>query len=95
MRIYFIQPIQNFCDGVDLLDFYFELHKYLMDADRIPVAVCAIFLTVVFGMITGPVGGNANPFFWFVLDRIFGRLGDRMDKPDPRAIWYLGAFFFA
>lgn len=51
-----------------------------MDADRIPELVAAIFLTMVIGMITGPVSGNANPFVWSFVDLFLGKLGDKMDK---------------
>ncbi len=60
-------------------------HSYLMDADRIPYLVASIFLTIVVGMITGPLVGNANPFFWEVMDRIFGCLGDRMDRKNRKS----------
>lgn len=57
-----------------------EIHEYLMDADRIPFLIGAIFLTIIVGMITGPLAGNANPFIWGVMDKAFGRVGERMDK---------------
>lgn len=58
----------------------FLWHSYVMDADRIPVIVAAVFLTVIAGMITGPLAGNANPFAWWVADRLFSWLGVKMDK---------------
>ncbi len=58
-----------------------QLHAYIIDADRIVPLLCAILLTVVIGMITGPMFGNANPLLWGVFDKIFGRVGDRIDKP--------------
>ena len=61
-------------------DIYAYFHAQVMDADRIPYLVGAIFLTMIAGIITGPVAGNANSFFWGVLDIIFGRIGDRMDR---------------
>ena len=51
-----------------------------MDPDRIPYLIAAILLTVVAGMITGPVAGNANSFIWWFFDALFGRIGDRMDR---------------
>ncbi len=62
-----------------------NIHGYFMDADRIPYLVAAIFLTIVVGMITGPLVGNANPFFWEVLNRIFGNIGDRMDRKNRKS----------
>ena len=52
----------------------------ILDPDRIPYAFTAIFITIAIGLITGPLGGNANPLTWGGLDAIFGGLGDRMDK---------------
>lgn len=51
-----------------------------MNADRIPVVICALILTVVVGMVTGPRCGNANPFVWWGLDQLCGRFGDRLNK---------------
>ncbi|MCB1563660.1 MAG: cobalamin biosynthesis protein [Alphaproteobacteria bacterium] len=63
-----------------------QWHAQLMDAERIPPAVAAILLTMVVGIVTGPVAGNANPFFWLALDKLFGPAGDRLNKPHrPRA----------
>ena len=64
----------------DKLPTFAELHGYIFDADRIPYAVLAILLSLVIGMITGPRSGNANPMVWIWLDRLFGWLGDRLDK---------------
>jgi hypothetical protein len=35
-----------------------------MDPDRIPLAISAIVLAAILGVITGPVAGNANPLLW-------------------------------
>ncbi len=67
------------------IDFnHYYNHSYFMDADRIPYLVAAIFLTIIVGMITGPLVGNANPFFWEVMDRIFGRIGDKIDRKNRK-----------
>ncbi|MGH1455261.1 MAG: cobalamin biosynthesis protein [Alphaproteobacteria bacterium] len=77
-----------------MFEFLETIHMQAMDADRIPYLLAAILLTVVFGMITGPTHGNANPFLWWVLDSIFGRFGDRMDNPDrPRGDLLFRGFF--
>jgi len=69
-----------------MIDFITQWHASFLEPDRIPVAIAAIVLCVVVGMITGPLAANANAFFWFVIDRIFGRIGDKMDKPSrPQA----------
>ncbi len=65
-----------------------------MDADRIPVVICAVFLTIIIGMITGPRAGNANPFSWWVFDTFFGGLGDRLNKKGrPRGDLVFRGFF--
>lgn len=59
---------------------YQELHAYVMDVDRIPFAIMAIFLTLVVGVITGPRAGNAYPMLWIWIDTLLGSFGDRLDK---------------
>ncbi len=61
-------------------EFYTELHTLIFDPDRIPIAVAAIFLSMIVGMVTGPLFGNANPLIWGMIDGVFGRLGDKMDR---------------
>lgn len=61
-------------------DWLLQLHASIMDADRIPALAAAIFITMVIGMITGSVAGNANPFIWGLVNLFLGKLGDRMDK---------------
>lgn len=63
------------------MDWFFNIHAQLFNADRIPLAVAAVFLTVIMGMITGPVAGNANPFFWGILNRVCGAFGEKLDNP--------------
>lgn len=57
-----------------------DLHQYLLDPERFPVAIVAITIVTLVGMIRGPLGGNAYPFFWHLVDLFFGKLGSRMDK---------------
>lgn len=57
-----------------------EIHAQIMDIDRVPYLVGAILLTMIVGMITGPIAGNANSLLWGICDVLFGRVGDRMDK---------------
>lgn len=69
-------------------------HAQLFDADRIPVILMAFLLCAVIGMITGPLAGNAHPFFWRAIDLIFGRLGTRMDRTHrPKADLMARGFF--
>ncbi len=69
-----------------MIDFITQMyawgHANLFDPERIPIAVAAIILSAVIGMITGPIAGNANPLFWQVIDRLFGKVGDKLDKPN-------------
>lgn len=61
------EMIQNFQDQV-------------MTPDRLLIAITAFLIVTIIGMIRGPVGGHATPFFWHLLDIAFGKLGERMDK---------------
>ncbi|MGQ0527795.1 MAG: cobalamin biosynthesis protein [Alphaproteobacteria bacterium] len=57
-----------------------DLFSDFLDFQRIPYALAAVFLSVLLGMISGPLAGNANPLFWAVVDRFLGGFGVRMDK---------------
>ncbi|MFP4098838.1 MAG: hypothetical protein ACLFU1_08675, partial [Alphaproteobacteria bacterium] len=72
-----------------------HFEDYFLDVQRIPFVIAALFVTAVFGMITGPAWGNANPFVWHVLDVLFGRLGGRMDRSSrtPRDLKIRGLVF--
>ena len=56
------------------------LHQHIFDPSRIPVAIIAILLVIIGGMVRGPLGGNAMPFYWHIVEIIFGKLGARMNK---------------
>ena len=51
-----------------------------MDVNRIPYIIVAILITIIGGMILGPLAGNANPFIWGAIDKIFGGVGERIDR---------------
>jgi adenosylcobinamide-phosphate synthase len=71
------------------------LQEILPDPARYPVAFGALALTAVFGLLAGPRGGNANPWFWQVVDGFFGRLGNRLDRPERKpGDLILRGFFF-
>lgn len=55
-------------------------HTQLTDPERIPVALMALVVCAVAGMVTGPMHGNANPFYWVLMDGVFGGLGRRLDR---------------
>lgn len=58
-----------------------QLSQFALDPTRLPTAIVAILIVLFGGMIRGGLGGNATPFFWHIMDVLFGRLGSRMDKP--------------
>ena len=60
--------------------FFTHMHESLMDPERIPLVIGALLLSLISGMISGPLAGNANPLLWIVLDKLFGDFGDRLDK---------------
>lgn len=66
-----------------------------MTPDRLLIAVTAFLLVTLIGMVRGPLGGHATPFFWHILDIVFGRLGARMDKPNrPKGDLIFRGFLF-
>ncbi len=58
-----------------------QVSQLMLDPTRLPTAIVAILIVLLAGMIRGALGGNATPFFWHIIDILFGKLGDRMDKP--------------
>lgn len=63
-----------------MTDLLIQWHETFMDTDRIPTIIFAIMLCAGVGMITGPLAGNAHPFFWRILDILFGNTGEKLDK---------------
>jgi adenosylcobinamide-phosphate synthase len=63
--------------------------------DRLLTAIFAILLAACVGLITGPVGGNANPALWNFVDRIFGGLARKTYNTDrsPSSLAFRGGFF--
>lgn len=57
----------------------------LIDPSRIPVAVLALVLVALAGVLTGAMRGNANPFFWNLTDGVFGSMGARLDRKERKA----------
>lgn len=62
-----------------------DLHSQIFDPERLPVAVIAVAIVCVAGVLTGPLGGNANPLFWRTVDFLFGPLGSKLDKTERKA----------
>ena len=69
----------------DLASMFAQWHAQIFDPARLPVAVMAIALVIVIGALTGPLGGNANPLLWRVVDFLFGPLGGKLDKTDRKS----------
>jgi adenosylcobinamide-phosphate synthase len=61
-------------------DFIQNLHSYLLDPARFPIAIAALVIVTVLGMLRGGLGGMATPFYWHLVDIAFGKMGQRMDK---------------
>ncbi len=56
------------------------LHSQIFEPERLPIAIAALLIVTLLGMIVGPFRGNANPFYWGLVNTIFGKLGSRMNK---------------
>lgn len=63
-----------------MIDSYADIQALLFSPERVPLAMAALLLTMLAGMVTGPVLGNANPFFWLLLDKTLGAAGGRLDR---------------
>ena len=56
------------------------IHEAIFDPSRLPLAIIAILLVTLLGMMRGALGGNAMPFYWHIVEIFFGKLGARMNK---------------
>ena len=80
---------------MDLNHSFEKITAEIASPDRLLVAVIAILMAGVVGLITGPLAGNANPYFWSLFDRILGNTARRAyikDKPLSTLI-FRGTFF--
>jgi len=64
-----------------MIEQFQQIHAYVFDPDRLPVAIMAMILVTALGLVTGPGGGNVYPLLWRFIDLLFGKLGAKMDKP--------------
>lgn len=72
--------------GAQVNENLIQWHAQLMDVDRVPILLSAILVTIVIGMISGPLAGNANPFSHGLISKIFGGIGTKLDRKNrPRA----------
>lgn len=80
-----------------MTDFLSALHAQIFDETRLPVAIAALLAACLVGIVTGPLQNNANPFYWRVVDFLFGRAGDKMNKPGrpPGDLAFRGFFLVA
>ncbi len=65
--------------------FFQHIHDQIFDPARLPVAIIAILVVVFGGLVFGPLGGNANPLLWRVVDFLFGPLGGKLDKTERKS----------
>ncbi len=63
-----------------MLDIYTQWHEALFDFQRIPFALSAIILTMIVGLVIGPLAGNANSLLSALISKVFGVFGDRLDR---------------
>ena len=63
----------------EFIDF---IQSIALDPQRIPIAITAIIICNIVGLIIPPLSARAIPAFWMVIDAMFGVFGARMDKPE-------------
>ncbi len=51
---------------------FYKIFQDMADPDRIIVCLGAILFVSIIGYIIGPISGNANPWLWSILDKLFG-----------------------
>ncbi len=58
------------------------------------MAMAALLLVSLIGVVTGPLFGNAVPLFWFGIEKILGGFGGRLDRVQrgPRDLMLRGLF---
>lgn len=61
-----------------------HLRLLLLVPDRIPLAMAALLLAVIAGLVCGPFFGNAAPFFWIVVEKLLGGIGRKLDRVNRR-----------
>lgn len=72
--------MNNFDYPIAMEHYFLILHQHLFNPDRLPVALGALALTVIGGLMTGPWIGNVWPMYWGLLDRVFGAFGSKLDR---------------
>src|SRR3989338_58785 len=63
---------------------FLELISYILDniasPERLNTAMISLLFVSVFGGVFGSFSGNANPFLWVMLDRVFGGIAKKTYK---------------
>lgn len=58
-----------------------DFYAQVFEPERLLIAMVALGIVTIIGLVRGPLGGMATPFFWHLVDIAFGSFGNRMDKP--------------
>lgn len=79
---------------VDFLSLMTVVQQTVLLPERIPLAMTALLLVSLVGVVTGPLFGNAVPFFWFLTEKVLGGFGGRLDRVQrgPRDLMLRGLF---
>jgi adenosylcobinamide-phosphate synthase len=62
------------------LDFLSHILDNVASPERLNTAMIALVFVSIFGALFGSFSGNANPFLWVMLDRVFGGLAKKTYK---------------
>ena len=62
-----------------------NFHETILDPDRFPIAMLAMLLVAIVGVVTGPSHGNINPWYWAFINKLFGGFGGRLDKKERKS----------
>ena len=79
-----------------MLDHSFDkIAGEIANPDRLLAASIALVIVMAIGFITGPVAGNANPFIWNLLDRMFGGIARKSynTQRSHASLAFRGTFF--
>lgn len=67
-----------------MLELLSDIHTHLMTPERFFLAVGALVLVSVAGLVTGPQYGNASPLYWLFADKVLGGIGARLNRPNRK-----------
>lgn len=52
----------------------------VFEIERIPLAIAAIMLSCITGLLTSNLISNVTPIWWQVISALFGKAGDKLDR---------------